>query len=161
MSRRRPLHDSPSISSFAVENPVSHCLRAASSLLVIAFSVGCHGIPNTPTPTSLNVSYLVPATGLTIRETPVSINGTGFKSGATVTFGGVALAVTAVSSSAITVVAPPHAAETLDVVVTNPDGQSARKAAGFAYVSPGSFDFNGEWSAFLGNGDDGTFAFTI
>jgi hypothetical protein len=41
---------------------------------------------------------------------------------------------------------PPHAAGPVEVVVTNPDGGTARST--FTYVSPATFDFNGDWQGF-------------
>jgi hypothetical protein len=45
---------------------------------------------------------------------------------------------------------PPHAAGTVDIVVTNPDGESYRVAGGYTYAPPESFDFNGEWDGLIG-----------
>jgi hypothetical protein len=71
---------------------------------------------------------------LTIRTTNVTINGGGFKEGATVTFDGLPVAVTGVTITSITAIAPIHSAGAVDVVVFNPNGRSAVKAAGFSYV---------------------------
>lgn len=83
------------------------------------------------------VSSLAPASGLTTGGAQVSVLGTGFAQGATVTFGGVAAtAVVMASPELLRVIAPAHAAGAVDVVVTNDDSQAATLAAGFIYVEP-------------------------
>ena len=82
-----------------------------------------------PTVTSIN-----PSDGPTGGGTGLTITGTNFVPGATVSFGGTpAAAVTVAGSTSIAVAAPGHAAGTVDVVVTNPDGQSATLANGYTY----------------------------
>jgi hypothetical protein len=66
----------------------------------------------------------------------VTITGTNFVSGATVTFGGVAAtSVVFVSATQITAHTPAHAPGSVNVVVTNPDGQSGTLASGFTFVA--------------------------
>lgn len=77
---------------------------------------------------------LSPAMGSTGGGTIVTIAGTDFRTGATVTFGGVAARVTAVTATAITAVAPAHVQGGVSVVVTNPDGQQAAVPAGYTYI---------------------------
>ncbi len=68
--------------------------------------------------------------------TNVTIAGSNFKAGATVTFGGAAASnLTVVSSSQITCTIPAHYPATVDVTVTNPDGQSGTLLRGFTYES--------------------------
>ena len=57
--------------------------------------------------------------------------------------------------------APAHAAGTVDLVVTNPDGRSHRLASGFTYVPPESFDLTGTWGGFSLNGEDTWVEFEI
>jgi hypothetical protein len=57
------------------------------------------------------------------------IGGTGFKHGATVSLDGQATEVTVMSPALITATAPLHAGGTVDLVVTNPDGERRRLAA--------------------------------
>jgi hypothetical protein len=77
--------------------------------------------------------------GLTSGGYALTLTGTGFQTGATVTFGGTpATSVVVVSASEITLVAPAHAVGAVDVVVTNPDAQSATLTNGFTYGSPHS-----------------------
>jgi hypothetical protein len=67
----------------------------------------------------------------------VSIIGAGFAPGATLTFGGVAATNVSVSGeTAIFATTPAHAAGTLNVVVTNPNGTSVTSVNGFQYVMP-------------------------
>jgi hypothetical protein len=68
--------------------------------------------------------------------TAVTISGSNFKDGATVTFGGMAASdVIFISSSQITCTTPAHIPETVDVRVTNPDTQYGVLLNGFTFVS--------------------------
>jgi len=85
-----------------------------------------------PTLTSID-----PDTGSVDGGDSVTITGTDFVDGATVTFGGSsATSVVVVSDTSITCVTPAHAAAAVDVVVTNPDAQSDTLASGFTYEDP-------------------------
>ena len=69
--------------------------------------------------------------------TAVTINGTNFVAGATVSIGGAAAGnVNVANSTTISAVTPPHAAGTVNVVVTNGGGQSGTLANGFTYDTP-------------------------
>lgn len=78
------------------------------------------------------------------------IVGTGFRSGTVAVFDGVRVAARFDSRdtahTTMYVETPPHAAGTIDIVVTNPDGLSDRMAGGHTYVAPETFDPNGEWA---------------
>lgn len=66
----------------------------------------------------------------------VFLSGTGFGTGATVTFGGsLATSVVVVTSNYITCTTPTHAAGAVDVVVTNADGVAATLVSGYTYVT--------------------------
>jgi hypothetical protein len=83
------------------------------------------------------VTLVSPGQGPTAGGTVVTITGTGFVSGATVTFGGTAATpVVFGSATSITATTPAHAAGPVNVVVTNPDLQSGTLAGGFTYVAP-------------------------
>ena len=83
---------------------------------------------------SPTVSSVSPAFGSPGGGTAVTITGTGFVAGATVTVGGIAATeVTVVNSTTITAATPAHASGAVNVLVTNPDGQAATKTNGFAY----------------------------
>lgn len=82
------------------------------------------------------VSTVSPTSGSTGGGTPVVITGTGFVNGATVRFGTAnATSVVVTGSTQITAVTPAHAAGTVSVQVTNPDGQSGTRASAFTYVT--------------------------
>jgi hypothetical protein len=88
-----------------------------------------------PAPT---VTSIAPNTGTANGGTAVTITGTGFLAGATVSFGGTAsTGVTVVSGTSITATAPAHSAGVVSVVVTNTDSQSGTLANGYTYVSSG------------------------
>jgi len=105
------------------------------------------------------VSSVSPATGSTAGGAAVTVSGTGFTAGATVTFGGVSATNISVNSgTSISARTPAHAAGAVDVVVTNTDGQSGTLSAGFTYtnppptltaISPGSGTTNGGTSVTL------------
>jgi phosphatidylinositol-3-phosphatase len=84
------------------------------------------------------INSLSPVSGPATGGTTVTISGTGFAAGATVSFGGTAAAnVNVLGSTSITAVTPAHASGSVNVVVTNPGGQSATSTNGFTYtVSP-------------------------
>ena len=78
---------------------------------------------------------IAPDSGAVEGGTEVTLTGTDFASGATVTIGGVAAtAVVVVSQTEITAVTPAGAAGAQDVMVANPDGQAATLAGGFTWV---------------------------
>jgi hypothetical protein len=83
---------------------------------------------------AITVSAVAPNVGSTGGGTSVTLSGTNFAAGATVTFGGSAASNVVVSNSTtITAVTPSHKAGGVDVKVTNPDGQSAVLTGGFTY----------------------------
>jgi hypothetical protein len=90
-----------------------------------------------PAPT---ISGVAPSTGPTTGGTAVTITGTDFQTGATVMFGTrPATDVTVVSATSITARTPLGPATeqlAVDVVVTNPDSQSATSHPGFTYTVP-------------------------
>jgi Domain of unknown function (DUF1929)/IPT/TIG domain len=87
-----------------------------------------------PAPTVNGVS---PTSGTTAGGTPVTITGTGFLAGATVTFGTTAATGVAVASNtSITATTPAHAAGAVTVTVTNTDAQSGPLTNGFTYTTP-------------------------
>jgi hypothetical protein len=84
------------------------------------------------------ISSVAPATGPSTGGTNVTILGSGFVSGATVSFGGsAATAVNVVSPGQVTCTTPAHATGFVDVVVTNPDTQTITRANGFRFLAPG------------------------
>jgi hypothetical protein len=86
--------------------------------------------------TAPEVISISPTSGTTSGGTSITISGTGFSTGATVTLGGTAATnVTVVSSVSITATTPAHTAGAVDVVVTNSNGQSETLSNGFTYTS--------------------------
>ena len=85
-----------------------------------------------PAPT---VTRITPNTGPAAGNTPITITGTNFVNGATVTFGGApATSILVVNSTTITAQTPPHAAGPVNVEVTNPDKQKGVLANGYTYT---------------------------
>lgn len=86
------------------------------------------------------VASIAPATGPTSGGTPITITGSGFENGATVTIGGIAATnVQVVSSTQLTATTPvgPATEELIaDVVVNNPDGTTATKTGAFTWSVP-------------------------
>jgi hypothetical protein len=86
-----------------------------------------------PAPT---VTSITPNIGTTAGGTAVTIAGTGFVAGATVSLGGTAAAnVIVVSSTSITANTPAHAAGAVSVVVTNSDAQAGTLTNGYTYTT--------------------------
>lgn len=84
---------------------------------------------------AMDISSVAPNAGPIGGGTPVTITGTGFQVGATVTIGGVAAtSVVVVSDTSITCVTPAHAAGPVDVVVTV-GAESTTLVSGFTYTS--------------------------
>jgi hypothetical protein len=91
---------------------------------------------NLPTAfTRLGVDSVAPAIGTVAGGLSVTITGSNFRAGASVTLGGVpASNVIVVDSSTITATIGSHAPGAVDGVVTNPDANTARLPAAFSYV---------------------------
>lgn len=109
----------------------------AWGLLGLALLLGAcgGGSPTGPSPTALVVRGILPATGAASGGTSVTISGSGFAAGATVSIGGQsATSVAVTSAGVITALTPPHAAGTVDVVVAS-GGQASTLARGFTFVA--------------------------
>jgi phosphatidylserine/phosphatidylglycerophosphate/cardiolipin synthase-like enzyme len=89
-------------------------------------------------PTSgATISSISPGTGPSAGGTSVTITGTNFAPGATVSFGFAAASkIVVVNSTTITATTPPHVGGSASVTVINPSGTSGSLAAGFVYNSP-------------------------
>jgi len=82
------------------------------------------------------IDRVVPNNGLVGGGTVVTIAGSGFQQGATVTFGGTAAAsVTVIDPQTIAATTAPHAAGPVEVTVRNPDGQTVTLAGGFTFTN--------------------------
>jgi hypothetical protein len=109
---------------------------SAAALLGMTLACGASspaGPSSTPATPPLSVIGVSPAIASIAGNSRVSIDGTGFAPGATVTFDGVAAtSVTVVDGRLITAVTPAAAiARKVDVVVINPDGH--RGVGSFTY----------------------------
>ncbi|MEW6127530.1 MAG: IPT/TIG domain-containing protein [Acidobacteriota bacterium] len=92
------------------------------------------GVPPAATPT---INSVTPNSGSSDGGTAITISGTNFVNGATVTLGGTAATnVSVLSSTTINATTPAHAAGIVNLVVTNPDNQSATLTNGFTYNAP-------------------------
>ena len=89
--------------------------------------------PTSSTPVGLTLLSVSPASGPTVGGDVISLLGSGFVSGATVTLDGVAAHVTRVTSTVIDARTLAHAAGPVDVVVTNPDGQTGTLKAAYTF----------------------------
>ncbi|HEX9982974.1 MAG TPA: IPT/TIG domain-containing protein [Thermoanaerobaculia bacterium] len=87
-----------------------------------------------------SIDAVAPAEGAVVGGTAITITGTNFEQGATVTIGGrAATNVNVVSGTTITATTPAGPFDITDrqafeVVVRNPDGKTAARANGFSYV---------------------------
>jgi hypothetical protein len=114
-------------------------------LVAILAGVACNGddgdgngpITNGPSPTNPVVSSINPTSGVTNGGTSVTVTGSRFVNGATLTLGGVA--ATGVQVNSATSIVGTTAARTagqVDVVVRNPNGESGTLTGGFTYTGP-------------------------
>ena len=115
-----------------------------------------------PAPTILSIT---PSIGSTGGGSSIVITGTGLQRGIRVGFGATsAVAYTSNSNNParIYVTTPSHALGSVDVMVTNPDGQNAVAIGAYTFAAPESFEVNGDWGGFSFNGDDDEpFTFTV
>jgi len=82
----------------------------------------------------VTVTTITPGLGTTAGGSPITINGSGFVAGATVSIGGTAATnVVVVSATKITAKTPAHAAGFVNVAVTNSDTSAGTLASGFRY----------------------------
>jgi hypothetical protein len=84
-----------------------------------------------PPPVILSVS---PQAGASTGQYTITLNGANFRSGARVRLGGVPATLVEVTSNRITATVPARPAGVVNVVVSNPDGQSAVLTKGFTYL---------------------------
>jgi len=89
----------------------------------------------------LSVTRVAPICATTDGGGQMTINGTGFVTGAAVTFDGSTAAGSVVDAQTITLTLPPLPAGSPRIIVTNPNGDSASLTNAFTITSP--FDPNG------------------
>jgi hypothetical protein len=87
-----------------------------------------------PAPT---IGAVSPSSGKSTGAEKVTIAGTGFLDGAQVKFGGIDGQVISTSSTAIEVIAPASSSvpATVDILITNPDGQTVTLPNGYTYLA--------------------------
>jgi hypothetical protein len=89
-----------------------------------------------------------PNFGPTEGGTLTTLTGTNFLPGAAVSFGGAAAKMeSVVSTTTLTAMTPAHEPGTVDVVLTNPDGETAILASGFTYADSPSGGTKGRSNA--------------
>jgi hypothetical protein len=149
--------------------------RVMVAVVGLSGMAACTG--NSPAATSLTspapslispapaVTAVAPSVGSIGGGASMTIAGTGFKEGVTVTFDGTAVAgrfdTRDKAFTTILLETPAHVLGAVDLVVTNSDGQSQRLTAAYTYVSAGSFDLNGRWTGGSYDGSDRMMTFTI
>jgi glucose/arabinose dehydrogenase len=112
----------------------SLCVLVSLTLVLAACGGSSGGGGNPPPNAAPTVSGVAPSSGPAAGGTAITISGTGFLSGATVSVGGTAATgVSVVSSSSITATAPAHAGGAATVKITNSDGQSSSQTVSFTY----------------------------
>ncbi|HEX2832464.1 MAG TPA: IPT/TIG domain-containing protein, partial [Thermoanaerobaculia bacterium] len=105
---------------------------------------GSANVTVTAAPPVVTVTSVTPNTGSSLGGTNVTISGTGFNAGATVTFGGSAATnVVRVNSTTITAKTPAHAAGAVNVTVTNTNASNGTFTNGYTYFQQ-NFDANGD-----------------
>jgi IPT/TIG domain len=125
--------------------------RVAAPLL-IASLIGCadtNASPVAPTGPAVVVTSIVPREGSISGGTAVTISGSGFREGATVTFSGTAATdVRVISGTLMYATTPAHAAGDVDVAVSNPDGRRTTRSVRYHYIDiddsdscPGCWDY--------------------
>jgi len=122
--------------------------------------------PSSSEAAPLTVTGLSLVIGSTFGGSTIVITGTGFRSGARVTFGGVSASYSTLQTAflyegSLYVSAPPHEAGLVTVVVTNPGGQSVALPNGYTYASAGFFEIDGDWEGGTGLDWQTPLAFTI
>jgi large repetitive protein len=118
-----PVHGSGTVTVAVTENPHNQSATLSGGFTYLSS-------------TSISISSASPATGPTSGGTVVTVNGTGFQSGAAVAFGSTqSTAVTIASSTQISAMSPPGSSGTVAITVTDPDAQSATLPSAFAYTS--------------------------
>jgi IPT/TIG domain-containing protein len=141
-----------------MQNIFSRRRLTRALLLITVLFAGCGVDPGTapgnlPPPPSFpapTITSVTGDTGSTDGGASVTIVGTGFHAGVVALFGDRAVVPRFDSRdtahTTMFLETPPHAAGPVDIVVRNPDGQSARAVGAHTYVAPATFDANGTWS---------------
>ncbi|MBL8112981.1 MAG: IPT/TIG domain-containing protein, partial [Acidobacteria bacterium] len=126
----------PDSGTYAVTGRIGSCTSPLSLPLEVT-------VAPCPAPTA---STLSPGCGSTSGGRSVTLSGTGFQQGAGVTFMNAPAVVSSVTPTSIVAIAPPRVAGPAvqgDVVVRNPDGQTARFTDAWIYAVRGDANNNG------------------
>ena len=111
----------------------------ATSVVMFLLSGGCSdGHRSTATAPSVSgslfISSVSPRYGSSAESTIITIRGSGFAAGATVSIGAVTVPATFVGQASLTAAVPAQPAGVHDVTVTNHDGASATLRSGFQFM---------------------------
>jgi hypothetical protein len=133
--RIQPREDGLSIDQIVL-SPLTYLISAPGALRNDTTILPKTSTPPPPGPAP-TVNSVTPNSGATTGGTSLTISGNHFVSGAMVLIGGApAASVTVLNSTTITAITPAHAAGAVNVLVSNPDMQSATLTNGFTYTSP-------------------------
>ena len=111
----------------------------AISGLASAFQYSANPQPQAPPPSAVSINSVTPPIGPSGGGTAITIYGTGFVSGATVTISGISVSATVVSSTQITAVTPAVSGTgAVTVTVTNPSASTASLPSAFTYSAGGT-----------------------
>ena len=151
----------------------------AAGFLAVCAVTGCGQGPTDPSPPDLTIRAptpppdvrnppptilsVTPSIGSTGGGASILIRGAGLLPGVRVAFGAMHVAVFFGSDpDSISVTTPSHVPGSVDIVVTNADGQNAVGTGAYTFAAPESFDVNGNWRgiSFVGDYDE-PFAFTV
>jgi len=139
----QPAHDQPpsgSVARSAVVRRRSGVSLGPVVLVVLIAGAACS--PTAPSGTDegdpparseLRVTSVSPAVGSTLLPTTLSIAGSGFVAGTTVSVDGQRVQATVVSSERIVATLAPRAPRVVEIVVSHPDGRSVRLADAFRF----------------------------
>jgi hypothetical protein len=120
-------------------------LKAIAVILLSAAVVGCSS--TSPSPVGpWTVTSVSPVRGSTAGGTLLTIVGSGFQSGTTVTIGGVKQVLSSFGGSTVLyLTTTAQEAGIAEMVITGRQGQVERFAGAFEFTPPQTFDFNGSW----------------
>lgn len=112
---------------FPLHNALQSSFRVAEGFLLRIADTN----PSQPPPA---ISGISPSAGSSAGQYFASVSGSNFLAGARVRIGGVPMTISSVTSSTITGIVNGRSSGVVDVVVSNPDGQSAVLKSGFTLL---------------------------
>lgn len=121
---------------------MTYVLRLTRAALIVALPLYAAGVlwlwlGHAEVAPALTVTSVSPALGPSVGGTAITVSGSGFVAGATVTIGGTpATSIVVASASQITAVTPAGTPGAAVVTVTNLDTQSSTLSGGFTYQYP-------------------------